>query len=241
MSEFSVERFRTEVGSKGFARQNRFVVQLHNVDFSFELSEQNLILLCQSASIPGVTVAVKKQTLFGPDYIRPASINYGDTLSMTFLCDKDMKVKRLFDMWVHQAVNMSSFTVNYKYRYARDITISQIDEKEEITYSVKLIDAFPVQLGALSLNQSALDRFHMLPVTFAYRYWETNQITNSEIYEPFVQGPIEKTKPWGPKVPLAPLDGVQGAVDARNIGEVGSAGAGRSTNAGGRLSDFGLG
>lgn len=242
MSEFSVSNFLTFVSTKGLARQNRFLVQINNIDFSFDMGGRELALMCQSASLPGATVVTRTQSIFGPNYVRPASINYGDNISMSFLCDKDMAVRKLFDDWIHQVVNASSFTVNYKERYARDIVISQIDESENPTYSIKLIDAFPIQIGALALNQSALDRFHVLPVTFSYRYWETGRVSNSEIFDLFTVGPSELTKEWGPKIPLPSLnrDPAQ-PVNAENIGEVGSAGPGRATTGGGNLSDFGLG
>lgn len=205
MSTFAVQNFLNEITTRGLAKQNRFLVEINNVNFSSELDERILPLFCQSASLPGATISVQKQSLFGPDYIRPTNINYGDSLSMSFLCDKDMLIKKMFDLWIHSIVNMSSFTVNYKEKYARDIVVSQLDEKENITYSVKLVDAFPVQIGSLSVSQTAIDRLHILPVTFAYRYWETEDIGNSDLYESEVAGPQELTKAWGPKIPTPPL------------------------------------
>lgn len=177
MATFSVTEFQQTIAKTGLARQNRFQVLIPN------LTNGKLIsLLCQGASLPGATIITKKQTLFGPTYIRPGSINYGETLQLSFLCDKEMEVKKTFDLWMHRVINQSSFTVNYKDEYARDIIIYQLDEGENITYSVKLIDTFPVIMGALSLNQAALDRYHILPITFAYRYWETLDIDNSQNY-----------------------------------------------------------
>jgi len=198
---FRVQNFVQEVSSRGLARQNRFQVEISQVDFWPGGDSRILTLLCQSASLPGATIAVKKQTLFGPEYVRPGNINYGDTLQLSFLCDKDMWVRTVFDLWMHRVINTAEFTVNFKDQYARDIIIKQLDESENTTYAVKLIDAFPVQMGAMALNQSALDRFHILPVTFSYRYWETDKITNSEVFEPLVDGPKEGLKRWGPVVP----------------------------------------
>ena len=146
----TISNFLAEVASRGLARQNRFEVQIPNL-----FGDERLVsLFCQSASIPGATVAVKKQTLFGPTYVRPASINYGDTITLSFLCDKEMNVRRAFDKWIHTVINPSSFTVNYKDEYARTVTIYQLDEQENYTYSVKLIDAFPVSVGALEIGRA---------------------------------------------------------------------------------------
>lgn len=196
-----VQEFVEEISKRGLARQNRFEVQIPKVDFYPGGNDRTLSLLCQSASIPGATIAVKKQQLFGPAHIRPANINYGETLSVSFLCDKDMWVKRIFDLWMHRVIGWSTFTVGYKSDYARDVIINQLDDSGEVTYSVTLVDAFPVSMGAMALNQSALDRFHLLPITFTYRYWETALITNSAALDVFVEGPQEQTKPWGPRIP----------------------------------------
>lgn len=211
MATFSVTEFQQTIAKTGLARQNRFQVLIPNT-----VNDKLLSLLCQSSNMPGATLQVKRQTLFGPSFIRPGSINYGESVSMSFLCDKEMDVRKIFDGWIHSIINPSSFTVNYKDEYARDITINQLDEAENVTYSLKLIDAFPVSIGSLSTNQAALDRFHILPVTFSYRYWETVDISNSENFDPIVDGPKEKLKTTQPKVaePITPAGAASGSPGA---------------------------
>lgn len=205
----SIQNFLSEIGKRGLARPNRFEVRISNVDFLPGDVSRILPLLCQSAALPGATILTRTQNLFGPIYVRPTSINYGDTLSMNFLVDKDMLVKNLFDTWIHNVVNMSSFTVNYKDAYARDILISQLDESERATYSVTLVDAFPISMGALSLNQGSNDTFHILPVTFSYRYWSSDVIQQDKSETSIINGPQEKLKEWGPKLtPSRPGEGV---------------------------------
>ena len=201
MATFSVTEFQQTISNKGLARQNRFQVLIPNL-----VDGELISLLCQSSNMPGATLQVKRQTLFGPSFIRPASINYGETVQMSFLVDKNMDVRKIFDGWIHSIINPSSFTVNYKDEYARDIIIYQLDEGENITYSLTLVDAFPMSLGSLSVNQAALDRFHILPVTFSYRYWETINISNSENFDPFIDGPNQKLKVTQPKIapPIRP-------------------------------------
>jgi hypothetical protein len=186
----TISEFVTQVSTRGLARQNRFEVIIPNL-----FGDERLIsLFCQSASLPGATLSLKKQTLFGPAYVRPGSINYGESITLSFLCDKDMLVRKVFDNWIHSVINPSSFTLNYEDEYARTITIYQLDEKENYTYSIQLIDAYPIAIGSLSMNQAALDRFHILPVTFSYRVWETADISNTEIYQASILGPQELLK-----------------------------------------------
>lgn len=199
---FKISDFQSEVAGRGLARQNRFQVTIPNTA-DIRLFQ----LFCQSASLPGATVQVKKQNLFGPAYIRPANINYGEQISLSFLCDKNMDIRRGFDDWIHQVINKSSFTVAYRSDYARDVYIDQLDEKENITYSIKLVDAFPVSIGALALNQSALDRFHILPVTLAYRYWEYgDNAFNSQLYTAESAPSEFSVREWNKRPPPKPLN-----------------------------------
>ena len=99
---FSISEFQAKVADKGLARQNRFQVIIPNSG-DLEL----FTLYCQAASLPGASVQVKKQNLFGPAYIRPANINYGEQLTLSFLIDREMKIKKGFDDWVHQIFQFS--------------------------------------------------------------------------------------------------------------------------------------
>lgn len=192
---FSISQFQAAVANRGLARQNRFQVIIPNMGSGSD--GELFILLCQSASLPGATIQVKKQNLFGPAYIRPTNINYGEQLSLSFLCDKDMIVKKGFDEWMHQVINKSSFTVAYQSSYARDVLIHQLDNAEKIVYGIKLVGAFPISMGALSLSQSAVDRFHTLPITLAYRYWEYHDSDfNSATFNPATTASQFATRPW---------------------------------------------
>lgn len=179
MATFSVEQFLSTVGSKGLARENRFEVILpERLTGDFPVS-----LFCESTTLPQMSVVTKQQRLFGPTYNRAATNDYGGAgIQMVFLADSDMKVKKYFDDWMHLCVAPSAFTARYLKDYAFDIAINQLNEKNDVTYSIKLIEAFPTSSGPMTLSQSAQDSFHRLPVTIAYRYWETADITNSQTF-----------------------------------------------------------
>jgi len=179
MTTFSVEQFLSTVGSKGLARENRFEVILpERLTGDFPVS-----LMCESTSLPQMSVVTKQQRLFGPTYNRAATSDYGGAgIQMVFLVDSAMKVKKYFDDWMHLCVASSEFTARYLKDYAFDITINQLNEKNEVTYTIKLIEAFPTSSGPMTLSQSGQDSFHRLPVTIAYRYWETDDISNSQTF-----------------------------------------------------------
>ena len=55
--------------------------------------------------------------------------------------------------------------------------VEQYTPTGEITYSVKLIDAYPVMVAPLQLDWATKDSFHQLQVTMAYRYWREEPLS----------------------------------------------------------------
>lgn len=188
MAYFSLDQFVQTVSKSGLARDNRFEVTIPGAPFES--------LLCESASLPGVNLVNRTQRLTGPAHIRPTNIEYGGVAQLTFYVDTDMRVKKYFDDWIHQAISPGSFVVNYQYKYATNIIITQLDENDEVTYAVTLIDAFPSAIAEMRVNHNSQSTFHRLGVSFSYRYWQTDDITNDVVDTPTIATSNVKTKPW---------------------------------------------
>jgi hypothetical protein len=56
------------------------------------------------------------------------------------------------------------------------VEIRQLDEADNVTYAVKLIDAYPVVVNPLQLDSGLANAVHKLNVTFNYRKWENLSI-----------------------------------------------------------------
>lgn len=181
MDNFSLDRFKSSVLNGGMARPNRF--QAIIISPSATARDDELVsLYCESAQFPQVTLQVKPFKIQGPSYQRPISVEYGgEGLPLTFHLDRDMRVKKYFDDWIHNVVNPGSFTMNYFKEYVKDITLNQLDEQNNITYSLRLVDAFPRMTNIVDLNHSTTNQIHKLTVLFVYRYWETLDINHSNV------------------------------------------------------------
>jgi uncharacterized membrane protein len=53
--------------------------------------------------------------------------------------------------------------------------INQYDERNNLTYSVNIIDAYPISVNQLDLNWSSTE-YHKLTVVFANSYWQNNSL-----------------------------------------------------------------
>jgi hypothetical protein len=94
---------------------------------------------------------------------------------MTFIVGNDMQEKIFFDSWMEYINPTLSFDFNYKNDYISTLTVNQYDQYNKLTYSVNIIDAFPIIVNQMDLDWSA-DGVHKLNVVFAYRYWQNNSI-----------------------------------------------------------------
>jgi len=130
-----------------------------------------LALQCESAELPGKTLATADVKIYGPTFKVPYQTQYGDT-TLTFLCTNDFYERKLFDRWI-EAI-MPSDTNNLRYpkdnatRYMTNIKIIQYDEFIKQIYAVELIDAFPIGIAAQGLSWSE-EGFHRLQIQFAYQ------------------------------------------------------------------------
>jgi hypothetical protein len=174
MANFSISNFISEVNSRGLARPNRFEVFILPPSGlgAFVGSGRLVSLLCESASLPAMSVSTKPFRIYGASYQRPVSSEFnGDGITLSFYIDNKMEVKSFFDAWMFKVVNPNSFNVSYQPEYVSQIKIAQLDEQNNESYSVYLEDAFPRAVNMLDLNMGSTNQVHKLNVTFAYRRW----------------------------------------------------------------------
>jgi hypothetical protein len=194
MANYSLDRFRAEVLSgAGLARTNRFEVSI-NVPLGMDYGDGELVnLYCEQTNFPMLNINTKAFKIFGPSYQRPMSSEYGgEGLSMTFHVDREMRIKKFFEDWMHMIVNKNTFAVSYQEKYVTTINIKQIDEQDNVTHEIELLEAFPRNMNMMELNNSSSNQTHRLNMLFAYRLWRDPRTVNAE--------PIQRTL-FNPEVP----------------------------------------
>ena len=148
------------------------------------LATEVLRYRCETAQLPGRHLSVTEQKHYGPFIKFPMLSTYND-IDLTFIISGNMIEKMFFDAWMNLINPINSFNVAYKETYAQPIVIRQFDLSGKETYRVKLIDAFPINVNQLDLDWST-EGHHKLNVTFAYTYWENENIdlnAGDDVYE----------------------------------------------------------
>ena len=163
----------------GVSRPNRFDVTLNIpiVLLPYVSTSRQLNYRCEATELPGrVIETIDRKIGTAPIQKVPTLSTYND-LTMTFIVSNDMSEKVLFDSWL-EAINPSStYNFQYKANYVTDILINQYDDKNNLTYQVQLIDAYPIAVNQMDLDWSS-DGYHKLTVVFAYTSWTSPMLSN---------------------------------------------------------------
>jgi len=112
--------------------------------------------------------------IYGVEEKYPYQTTYNDT-SLTFIVGDDMEEKKFFDAWLNWINPTINYNLKYKADYAVSLTVNQYNVKNELSYSITMLDAFPIAMNQLDLDWSS-DGHHKLTVTFAFTSWRDNSL-----------------------------------------------------------------
>ena len=173
-------------GKGGFSRPSRYEVILvppagtNSNLFSSQMQEfrgddtiKQTSLACESISFPGRNIDTTEDTnIYGPVRNIATGFSYAD-ITATFRCSRDMREKRYFEAWQKLSYNPATWSMQYYEDYVGAVQIFQLDDNDERTYGVELIEAFPKTIESQQLDYSSTDQINKLNVTFSYRWWKS--------------------------------------------------------------------
>lgn len=181
--------------SNGLARSNRFIVNLtppsaiaqnmfngstgtqNSIDMrtgSDYSKLQRILLLCDSAQLPGITLNTAQIRTFGEIREIPFEQNY-EPITLTFYVDAEMNVKKLFDMWMMSTQIKDTRKFNYYDSYTTKMSVYVQDMEENNRYIVDLYEAYPKTVSAVQVDYANRD-IMKLSVTMMYKYWRASQV-----------------------------------------------------------------
>lgn len=174
---FSIDKLRTKIG--GFAKGNRYNVTFSNLPAGLSTAvNENLQYLCESVSLPTKGIASNAQDIYGP----PREIPYRETFTeaaLSFIVDDAFTVKRFFDKWQENIINVETGNVNYWNNFVATINITRLSNDATSfadatdKYKIELREAYPSAVGEIALGHTQGGEILRLSVTFKYRKWMT--------------------------------------------------------------------
>ena len=174
---FSIDKLRTKIG--GFAKGNRYNVTFSNLPTGLSTAvNENLQYLCESVSLPTKGIASNAHDVYGP----PREIPYRETFTeaaLSFILDDKFTVKRFFDKWQENIINVETGNVNYWNNFVATINITRLSNDATSfadatdKYKIELREAYPSAVGEIALGHTQGGEILRLSVTFKYRKWMT--------------------------------------------------------------------
>ena len=171
MSSFSLENFRAMVLANGLAKSHRFEVQIQAPPGLLPEDARYASMFADGTQMPQTRINTTQMRMWGSPRIMPLWAEYGgDNITFNFHLDRKYDIKRFFDKWIDKVVNRDTSFVSYYSQYIADISISQLDEKEVISYMIILKEAYPISVNPVQLDMNSVG-LSRLSVTFAYKKW----------------------------------------------------------------------
>ena len=163
-------------------KPNMFEVE---INFPSQDAESSVLVntLCKSAALPASSLGTIEVPFRGRT-VKIAGDRTFDNWTATFINDKDMKIRGMFEKWLNQMNSHKGNTAELfnpaagDSRYSADIFVTQL-EKDSGDYGTnlrryKLWYAFPVSVSQVSLAYDNNDSYEEFDVEFAYQYFETS-------------------------------------------------------------------
>lgn len=159
-------------------------------------SVQDLLFLCSRTSIPGISFSTAQiQRLgYGTPEAVPIMRQYQD-ITFNFYVDVSGITYGVFTKWLSNIINWNDTAVgaltaqgafyneiHYKTNYiSPNISIYVYDVAGNNFIEVRLIEAYPIGIGAVDMSWGNYDDIAIVPVKFAYKTWRSNYMAPATI------------------------------------------------------------
>jgi hypothetical protein len=131
---------------------------------------RGLNLMIDSTSIPGKNISTT-ELKYNSDYHKIPYYNLYEDQDFVFKVSRDMYEKNIIDSWMDMIIDPITHDLAYYDEYVSNVTIEQLDDADNVVYSVVLKDCFPISCNALDVSQDASTETLKLSTTFAYKRW----------------------------------------------------------------------
>lgn len=170
--------FIAAVKTQGLARTNRFSVNIASPIIDEDM--RTIQILCDSVSMPGISLNTTEQKVFGEVREIPIQPVY-EPVTFTFYVDTNLGVKNMFEKWMNLIRDPKTRAFNYYSNYIvnAEIFVHRLDSDEEVVHKVTLYEAYPKSLNAVQLDYGSKEVMKY-SVTMNYKWYETESTSPKE-------------------------------------------------------------
>jgi len=173
----NINDFKARLAGGG-ARANQFKVTMPFPGYAGVGGEtSDLAFLCQSTSLPGMTVS-SVAVPFRGRVLNIAGDRTFSPWSVTVLNDTNFKLYRAFERWLNGINNMTDNEgLTNPVDYQVDVFIDQLDRNGTPLKKYTLRGAFPTSLTDIDLSYSDNNSIETFTASLTYQYFETDTTT----------------------------------------------------------------
>lgn len=179
----NLSQFAEAIRSRGVAKSSKFEVffpipiVLSEIGYTGD-SVNFVHMMAEQAQMPEFALqthrieddGIGRETIVGKSY---------PPVSLTFICDGKMEVKKFFDDWVLGTMKSPNGVFRYRDSYVVDrMEISQLNERGVATHKVFLYDAYPRIVDDVFFSAASRD-YNRCRVQFVYRNWGIENVSGA--------------------------------------------------------------
>lgn len=128
-----------------------------------------LLMLCQQATQPGVTIEPVDVVLFGHQLEYGGRLTYTHDLSVTYVENRFNAITNLLEGWQEMIRSHQTQHGAYKRQYQADATLTIFDTAGAVTASYLIVNCWPTALPEKQFDGTGSNLITM-QVTFKYDY-----------------------------------------------------------------------
>lgn len=171
----NINDFISKVREKDLARSNRFeatflyppVMEGHSTTSEYK----TISMMVEDGVYPGILLGTRPFRINNLNEQRANVIDFGgDSVTFTFLIDRDFTSKDFFVDWARSIVDPITRKVRYPNEYYSEIILSALDNNDEVVCQWLIKDVFPRSVAPVTVSTTN-SQVLRLPVTFAYKKW----------------------------------------------------------------------
>ena len=177
---FNISEMSANINKRGgLSRSAHFIARFPTLPAMGISDSEVFTEQCKTSSLPGLSVDTTQiyTSGYGTPEKRPTSITISN-IDLVFLVDNNSVLETAVNNWMNfitryqNPANQTTFRFPSEYITQIELIRFRSDGTEQIQY--KMIDAFPIAVGAPQLDWENTNALLSLPVSFAYRTWIPN-------------------------------------------------------------------
>lgn len=175
----NINELINSISRTGLAYNNRYEV-LVNYPKTFPIKDpqdiRQIMIRCDSATIPGRSFSTTPYRLYGPARNMPYEQIYTGELNLSVILSADLRERTFFEMWMSLISSSSNYKFAYYEDYITNMEISVITKNDFATHKFIVEEVYPKTLGDIQIGYEKDNEIMKQDITLSFRKYTAQYI-----------------------------------------------------------------